>query len=288
MAERTPLPAASTAAAAALETQVQRAQGGDRAALEAVVAAIQRDVYGLALRFLWHPQDAEDAAQEILIRVVTHLGSFRGESAFRTWVWRIAANTLLNLRRARMEQATVSFDAFGRDLEQGLSDAPLSVPAGVEEALLLEEVKIGCSLGMLLCLERPQRLAYILGEILELDHAEAAAVLEVRPAAFRQRLARARRAVSDFMLARCGLINPANPCRCRRRVNTAIALGRVNPQRLLHAGSLQRARAFPETLSEIRRLEETRRAVALYRSHPTPGEGFDFTAAVRRLLEAHP
>ena len=272
----------------ALEALVTRAQGGDRGALESVVRAIQRDVYGIALRFLWHPQDAEDAAQEVLIRVVTHLGSFRGESAFRTWVYRISANTLLSLRRGRMERTALSFEEFGHDLQDGLSDTMLAGVPEAEHALLLEEVKIGCSLGMLLCLERPQRLAYILGEILELEHQVAAAVLDVAPATYRQRLARARGAIATFMQSHCGLVNPEQPCRCRRRVGRAVALGRVDPQRLLHAGSLQRARQFPQILAEIRRLEETRRAAALYRSHPVPGAGPDIVTMLRRLLEAQP
>jgi len=64
-----------------------------------VIVAVQSDVYGLALRFLWHPQDAEDATQEILIRVITGLGNFRGDSVFRTWVYRIACIKLLTLRK---------------------------------------------------------------------------------------------------------------------------------------------------------------------------------------------
>src|SRR5262249_36909959 len=140
------------------------------------------DVYRLALRFLWHPQDAEDATQEILVRIITGLAAFRGESSFRTWVYRIACNTLLSLRKkGRMEQRTLSFEEFGEDLVQGLSDEPLA-DQGVDQALLLEEVKIGCTLAMLLCLDREHRLAYILGEIVELDHNEAAEVLEITTA----------------------------------------------------------------------------------------------------------
>jgi RNA polymerase sigma factor (sigma-70 family) len=270
-----------------LQRWVREAQEGDRDALERVVRSIQDDVYGLALRFLWHPQDAEDATQDILVRVVTRLAGFRGDSAFRTWVYRIATNALLNLRRGRMEKERWTFEAFGADLDQGLSDDPVALEQPIERALLLEEVRIGCSLGMLLCLERPARLAYILGDILELDHREAALVLEIAPGAFRQRLVRARRAVSDFMLAKCGLVNPANPCRCRRRVGAALAHGRLDPERLLHAPNLQRARAFPEVLEKIRALEEDRRAVALYRAQPAPVGAGDFVDEVRRLIAQH-
>ena len=80
----------------ALEELVARARGGDAAALESVVAAVEKDVRRLALRFLWNPQDAEDAAQEILVRIVTGLEGFRGDSSFRTWVYRVACNALLS------------------------------------------------------------------------------------------------------------------------------------------------------------------------------------------------
>lgn len=268
-----------------LELAVAQARSGDRSALETVVRAVQKDIYSLALRFLWHPQDAEDAAQEILIRVVTGLGGFRGESGFRTWTYRIACNTLMTLRRQRMESPAMTFEAFGDDLAQGLSDAPIGGRFDADERLLLEEVKIGCTLAMLLCLDRAQRLAYILGEILELDHKEGAAVLRVSPAAFRQRLSRARERVTAFMAARCGIANPANACRCRRRVEAAVRLARVDPRNLLFASSLERAGRFPAVLSEIRRLEETRRAAALYRSHPEARPSEAFVSWLRTLLD---
>ena len=273
---------------AALDAQVERAKSGDRAALEAVIEAVQGDVYALALRFLWHPQDAEDAMQEILIRVITGLGGFRGQSRFRTWVYRIACNTLLSLRTQRMERQALSFEEFGEELVRGLSDAPLTAKSEVDEALLLEEVKIGCTLAMLLCLDRDHRLAYILGEIMGLNHNEASEVLETPPATFRKRLSRARKAITSFMLSRCGLVNPANPCRCRRRVGVAVALGRVDPTRMLFASSRQQAMRFPQVLDEIRNLEELRRAAALYRSHPEPRPPGNLASWLRKLVAERP
>src|SRR5215831_9751998 len=79
---------------------VRAAAAGDREAAEEVLRAVQDRVYRLALRMLGHPQDAEDAAQEILIIVLTHLGSFRGESSFFTWVWRIAARRLIEVKQS--------------------------------------------------------------------------------------------------------------------------------------------------------------------------------------------
>ena len=271
-----------------LELEVARAKAGDRNALESVVRAVQRDVYGVALRFLWHPQDAEDATHEILIRVVTGLGGFRGDSGFRTWVYRVACNTLLTMRKKRMEQRYITFEEFGDDLARGLSDDPLSVEYDLDEALLLEEVKIGCTLAMLMCLDRNHRLAYILGEIVELDHHEAAEVLEIAPAAFRKRLSRARASITSFMTSRCGLANPANACRCRRRVATAVELGRVDPANLLFASSLEQARRFPQVVVKIRQLEETRRAAALYRSHPDPKASEAFVSWLRKVVDEKP
>ena len=283
MDERIPLEAAEI-----VEDKVARAKSGDRAALESVVRAVQKDVHNLAIRFLWHPQDAEDATQEILIRVLTGLGSFRGESSFRTWVYRVACNALLTLRRQRMEQQSLSFEQFGEDLAQGLSDAPLRIEDDASDRLMLEEVKIGCTLAMLQCLDRDHRLAYILGEIMELDHIQAAEALETTPAAFRKRLSRARTSIISFMKAHCGLVNAANACRCHRRAGTAVALGRVDPSHLLFATSQLQARRFPQVLAEIRRLEESRRAAALYQSHPEARTSGAFVTWLKKLLDEMP
>jgi RNA polymerase sigma factor (sigma-70 family) len=273
--------------AAALASLVERARAGDGTSLEELVSRIQGRIYGLSLRMLWHPEDARDATQEILIRLLSGLAGFRGDSAFLTWAYRIAANYLLSARRSRLEEQRMTFEAFAQDLDTGLSD---DVPAGATPAdaiLLLEEVKVGCTLAMLSCLDRPHRLAYILGEILEMDGPEAAAILEIDAPAYRKRLSRARKDIVAFMRARCGLVNPARPCRCRRRVRRAIELGRIDPQRLRFVPEPERARRFASVLAEIRRLTETRRAAALYRSHPDPAAPEDFALKIRQRLALH-
>src|SRR5258708_30129525 len=242
---------------------VRRAAGGNREALESLIEGIQDKVYGLALRMLWHPEDAKDATQDILLRVVTHLSIFRADSAFFTWVYRIAANHLVDCRRSRLETQMISFDEFGKDLEEGLTEAPKT-----DDFLLYQEIRIGCTLGMLSCLDRPHRIAYILGDVLEMNSTEAAEVVAVEPATFRKRLERARRSIVNFMKKRCGLANSQNACRCRKRVKRAIDLKRVNPDQLLFANDQKNAREFPTVLTKIRELEEMQRAVALYRTHP--------------------
>lgn len=271
-----------------LEQQVVRAQEGDRRALELVIRAVQKDVHALALRFLWHPDDAEDATQGILVRVMTSLGGFRGNSGFRTWVYRVACNALLTLRKQRMEERNLTFEELGDDLSRGLAEDRLASEDGADEKLLLQEVRIGCTSAMLLCLDRNHRLAYILGEILELDHRQAAQVLEITPAAFRKRLSRARASITSFMASRCGLVSPQQACRCHRRVATAIELGRVDPSKPLFASSLSDAKRFPRLLEKIRQLEEVQRAAALYRSQPAPEPSAAFITWLRRIVDETP
>lgn len=271
-----------------LNTLVAVAKKGDREALEALVRAVQRDVYNLAVRFLWHPQDAEDATQEILIRVITGLAGFEGNSSFRTWVYRVASNALLTQGKKRMEQAAMSFEEFGEALGDGLSDPALSVHDDVAEELLLEEVKIGCTHAMLLCLDRDHRFAYILGAILDLDHVEGAEILEITPAAFRKRLSRANERITSFMTAHCGLVESANPCRCKFRINCAVERGHVRPKELGFAHSLPQAKRFPEVLSAIRQLEDSRRVAALYRSHPQLESSSPFIPWLSKLLDEIP
>src|SRR5215208_3596635 len=194
------------ASAVSLEELVTSAQDGNRAALEQIVEHTQGKIYNIALRMLWCPDDARDATQEVLIRVITHLGSFRGESSFMTWVYRVATNYLNTMRKGKLEDK-YTFERFGDELDENLSDNPFRVESPVQKSLLLEEIKIGCTTGMLLCLDRPHRMAYILGEVLEIDSQEAADILEIPPATFRKRLSRARAEIVTFMRKKCGLVN---------------------------------------------------------------------------------
>lgn len=236
---------------------VAAAADGDREALEELVRLVADDIARLAQRMLWHPQDAEDATQEILVKVATRLAGFRGEARVTTWVHRIAVNHLLTTRRRRAEDPVLTFAAFGRDLTE---DLDLDYGAGgVEEDLLAEEVRVGCTQGMLLCLDREHRMAYVLGEVLQFPSDEAAAACELTPAAFRKRLERARSRLSGFMRGHCGLVDPANPCRCRRRIGAAVVRGRLDPADLLFARRVS---------SLMRDMERFTDAGAVFRSHP--------------------
>jgi hypothetical protein len=129
---------------------------------------------------------------------------------------------------------------------------------------------------MLLCLDREHRLAYIVGEILELDHNEAAAIVGISRSAYRQRLSRARKAIIDFTARICGIANPENACRCAGRLPYAIERGRVQLGRPLFGESIRETAArFADIEETVRSLKRLRRAAALFRTHPRFTVGHD-------------
>ncbi|HEX9640935.1 MAG TPA: sigma-70 family RNA polymerase sigma factor [Candidatus Krumholzibacteria bacterium] len=261
----------------ALEDVARRALDGDRDAVEQLVRDLQGDVYGLALRMLWNRQDAEDATQEILVRAVTRLAQFNFQSKLKTWVYRIAVNYILDVKKSPTESMHLNFEQFADDLAEGLSS---DGPTDAERSLLIEEVKIGCTLGILQCLDRPHRLAYVVGEILDLPGPEAADILAITPALFRKRLQHARAAIVSFTRTYCGLASDTAACACHRRVAAAVRVGRIREEGFDFAGD---ASSYRETRSYVRRVEEARWALAIHRSSRPRASSVDFA---RRLVDA--
>jgi RNA polymerase sigma factor (sigma-70 family) len=260
-------------------------QQGDRGALDALIERHRPWIYNMALRMVYLPQDADDAAQEILIKFVTKLSSFEGRSSLRTWLYRLAVNHLLNMKRTRAEAAGYTFERYAQGLDASPDlDLPdrATVPADVQ--LLVDEARIGCSMGMLLCLDRDQRLVYVLGEIFGVTDAVGAELLEVSRDAFRQRLSRARRDLHQFMDRKCGLVNTANPCRCARKTQAFIDAGFVDPANLLFASHhVTRVRELaPRMHEDVSALDAAYAAV--HRDHPfqTPPA---LAGAIRSLLQ---
>lgn len=203
---------------------VSRAQQGEAQALEQLVHAIQDRVHRLAFRMLADPERAQDATQEILIRVVTKLSTFKGDSKFETWVYRVATNYLLTAKKVLARDPGLTFDMFAEGILDGLVDDNAAAP---EDHVMLNELRVRCTMAMLLCLDHGHRAAYVLGDVLELDHREAAEALELTPATYRQRLSRARAKIQDFTAQACGLASKTAACSCPRRLPAALAMGRV-------------------------------------------------------------
>ncbi|MEV6770587.1 RNA polymerase sigma factor [Nocardia sp. NPDC051030] len=244
---------------------VARAVAGDRAAISDVVRVLQDPIYRLALRMVWRPADAEDATQEILLRVVGHLGTWRGEAKLLTWAYRIGANYLLNLRRQTPQEARqLSLDEYSEGLRDGLAEQDFRGP---EAELLTQEVRLNCTQAMLQCLARDERVAFVLSDIFELSSAEAAWIAGVTPVAYRKRLERAKTRLGNFMNSTCGLANPKAFCRCSRRVEKAVELGRVDPRRPAFAAHpvTPGGRGVAEAERQMVRLHD---AAAVIGAHP--------------------
>lgn len=252
------------------EQLVERALTGDPFSLDALLRRHQAWLYNVALRVLQQPQDAEEATQESLLKIVTHLSSFRGESAFSTWAYRIAFNLLLDRKRSHPETVVHSFDCYADYLANAAdSDLPAAFGSAPERHLLVEEAKLGCMMGMLLCLDRTQRLVFVLGEVFEISDTVGSQVLAMSKDNFRKRLSRARQELGAFMQDRCGLVNPRNPCRCARKTQAFVRDGVVDPAQLVFARSHYlgvKAMAGPGHQAFERLVEDTN--TQLYRDHP--------------------
>jgi RNA polymerase sigma factor (sigma-70 family) len=263
-----------------LQDLARDAVQGDRHALEQLVSRLQGDIYGLAIRMLWNREDAEDATQEILVRVVTRLAQFDFRSQLRTWVYRIALNYLLDVRKSPVERMKLDFEVFAADLTEGLSD---NGPQDSERSVLVEEVKIGCTLAMLQCLDRPHRAAYVLGEIFEFAGPEAAEALDISPALFRKRLQHARQTIVAFARVHCGLVSESAACACHRRVSAALRNGRVRSDTLDFAAA---SSSFSEAKAMIHKVEETRRTFALHQQNPPRALSVDLARRIAESLDS--
>lgn len=205
---------------------IRKALAGDKASLEMLVKTHQDYIYNIALRFFLNPDDALDATQEILIKVITGLKTFKGESAFRTWAYRISLNHFLNAKKSKTEFLLT------REPERysGFSEQKEPEPHSEAE---IEEVRILCSTAMLMCLDREQRLLYILGEIFHMDHNLGAELFNISKAHYRVKLHRAKTDLLSFVSGKCGIIDPINPCRCPKKTRKLVEEGFVNKDNLL-------------------------------------------------------
>ncbi len=254
------------------EALVARARAQDREALEALLSRHQPWVFNLAVRMLYQQADAEDATQEILIKVLKALPSFRGESKLTTWLYRIAVNHILNVKKEKWaaSAAVCSFAQAAAGLER-VPDLdppdPTTIPVPFE--LLVEEVKVTCTMGTLLCLEGRQRLVFTLGTIFGVSDEVGAEIVGVTPANFRQILSRARRDLYEYLSGNCSLINPAASCKCARKTRAYMQGGFVDPKNLrFTSGHVRRIRDLVDE-----RADEIRDAYAkvgddVFRGHP--------------------
>ncbi len=266
---------------------IDQVLAGDKIALESLVKKHQHWIFNTALNMVADPEDAADITQEVLIKVITNLRSFKGESQFRTWVYRIIKNHFLNEKRSQYTKATLSFDDYANGLnsipDESLDDFSLEV----DKSLLVEEAKISCMKGMLLCLTPEQRLIFILGELFEFSDSVGSQVMDISKANFRAKLHRARAQLYNFMKNKCGLINKENPCRCAKKTVGFIKKGYVDPVHLhFQKETLATIEKVAEHKTEVYQEEVETEYRKLYQRHPYL-KGPESLQSIRELLSSN-
>ena len=183
------------------EALVARAAAGDDSAFETIVNRYQARIYRLACR-LTSDADAPDVLQETFLQVYRHLKSFRGESQFGTWLYRIASNAALMHRRAGTRRAAASLEAFLPRFDDhgthAVTPVELQVAARADE-LLDRQLLAQKAREVIAQLPDLYREAFVLRDLEEMSTADVARTLGVEPATVRQRVHRARLMLRGFL-----------------------------------------------------------------------------------------
>lgn len=219
-------------------TLIRNSMDGDMGSLEQLIVDHQAGIYNIAFKMVMDHDDASDITQEIFIKIITNLASYKPEKgSFRTWVYRIVVNHVLNMKSRKFEKRIHDFDAYISIIERLPDDGSYAHP---DAGVLAEEVKTGCMMGMLLCLKRTERIAFLLGAVFAVNDSVGSGIMNISRVSFRQMVSRSRRKVFNYMNGICGHINPDNRCRCSHKVKTFVDLGMLDPARLrYHRPSLQ-------------------------------------------------
>ena len=178
---------------------IRRVQKGDGNAFEALVTAYEKNVYNLALRMTGNAQDAEDMAQEAFLKAYNSLDSFRGESKFSVWLYRIVSNLCLDFLRRQKRRPASSLsveDDEGEETQLDIPDVSQSPEELLERRLTREAVRQGLSQ-----LPAEQRQILLLREIQGLSYEEIGQALSLEPGTVKSRIFRARKRLCAFLLA---------------------------------------------------------------------------------------
>ncbi len=210
---------------------IRNSLSGSQSDLDKLIRRHYNFIYNVAIRFVLSPDDAEDLTQEVLLIVISKLSQFQFESEFRTWLYKIVFHHFLNSKRRKMELIVTDFQVYGQGLDS-IPNQELSLEESLHLKEEIEDAKLSCMTGMLICLTRDQRLIFILGEIFQIDSEIGGSVLNISPENYRKKLSRARKELYNFMNQKCGLILESNPCRCPKKTKGFIDAGWVNAEDL--------------------------------------------------------
>lgn len=251
---------------------IEKATAGDSKSLETVILSVQDLVFNLSLRMLGTFADAQDATQDILLKIITHLSSFKRESSFSTWTFAIATNHLKDYKKHMFAHYPLSFEYYGDDIKNGkIYDVP-DLTQNVEKAILTEELKMSCTNVMLQCLDTESRCIFILGTMFKVDSRIAGEILQISPQAYRQRLSRVRKKMADFLSEYCGEYG-CGKCKCSNRVNYAIQNHRIEPAHLDYTCATETVLNVKEAMTEI---DDLAQSFSFAKTYATPKQTTQF------------
>ena len=177
---------------------VRKVLQGDVNAFEKLVTEYERAVYAIAQRMTGNAEDAADMTQETFIKAYNSLSSFRGDSKFSVWLYRIANNVCLDFLRSRSRRPTVSLsteDDDGEETQLDIADESQSPELLLESALTRDAVRRGLD-----SLPPDYRQILLLREIQGLSYEEIAAALGIESGTVKSRIFRARKRLCTFLI----------------------------------------------------------------------------------------
>lgn len=241
-----------------LKNIIGSALSGNQASLTKLINLVSDKIFNIALYFHGEYSLAQDASQDILIQVIQKLNTLKNPDKFENWAYTIASNKLRNTLRDSKRFKGLSFEAMEADSKSHLelSDTQNEDIENIKE--LAYELKISCTIAMLMCLEKEDRMIFLFSSLLNLKSNVASEILGLSPDLFRKRLSRAKKKLMNFIDENCGLVNPDNPCKCKQRVNYALLQGRISPNQKYYSSVdfVENETSLSKKILEMEELED--------------------------------
>ena len=177
---------------------VQRIIGGETEAFELLVLEYQKNVYNVALRITGNAEDAADMAQEAFIKAFNSISSFKGDSRFSVWLYRIVSNVSVDFLRSKARRSSSSLsieNEEGETVELEIADESLSPEKLLETKLSSQAVRRGLD-----SLPEDYRQILLLREIQGLSYDEIAQILDIEIGTVKSRIFRARKKLCAYLI----------------------------------------------------------------------------------------
>ncbi|MFT6981629.1 MAG: RNA polymerase sigma factor (sigma-70 family) [Crocinitomicaceae bacterium] len=262
---------------------INKALDGDRKSLNELIVAHEPFIYNVAWKFTCDQNNANDLTQEVLIKVITKLSSFKAKSSFRTWLYRIVFNEFMQTKRKPMEDRWENFDDFADQLN-AIPSPELSAEEEIEQELRTKTARTRCMSGMLMCLTREQRLIYLLGDIFKIEHNIGAEIFQISKDNYRTKLSRTRKEFHAFMNKQCGLVNLDNPCRCSKKAKAMEAAGKMQTNKKLFDPKYSATIAtYVDSVADEVADTIDRKYIEFFQQHPTKND-FDKETIINELV----